>query len=146
MDINTITPLTAQQVFDAALFGIRKQEYVKSYLVGQGCAYRGQHGLKCGIGHAIPDACYNPLFDNSNLSTSIGAADAKYVSGGFTLPRMGYECDVREVRPVQWPHLPLVLTLQNMSGDYYLCSPHARIDQWPDVFGVSVTGRDKEQV
>ena len=76
----------------------------------------------------------------------IGAADAKYVSGGFTLPRMGYECDAREVRPVQWPHLPLVLTLQNMSGDYYLCSPHARIDQWPDVFGVSVTGRDKEQV
>lgn len=73
MDINTITPLTPQQVFDAALFGIRKQEYVKSYLGGRGCAYRGQHGLKCGIGHAIPDACYNPLFDNINSSTSIGA-------------------------------------------------------------------------
>ena len=73
MSINTITPLTPQQVFDAALFGIRKQEYVKSYLGGRGCAYRGQHGLKCGIGHAIPDACYDPLFDSSGHSTSIGA-------------------------------------------------------------------------
>jgi hypothetical protein len=73
MDINTITPLTAQQVFDAALFGIRKQEYVQSYLGGRGCAYRGDSGLKCGIGHAIPDACYDPLFDDNSPSTSIGA-------------------------------------------------------------------------
>ena len=73
MDINTITPLTPQQVFDAALFGIRKQGYVKSYLVNRGCVYRGAHGLKCGMGHAIPDACYDPLFDSSNRSTSIGA-------------------------------------------------------------------------
>lgn len=72
MSINTITPLTAQQVFDAALFGIRTQGYVKSYRVSRGCAYRGEHGLKCGIGHAIPDACYNPLFDSSSHSTIIG--------------------------------------------------------------------------
>jgi hypothetical protein len=76
--------------------------------------------------------------------TRISAHDARLLAL-TQLPRMGYECDVRTVRPVQWPHLPLILTLQNLSGHYYLCSPHARIDQWPDVFGVSVTGHDKEQ-
>lgn len=67
----------------------------------------------------------------------IGAADARKLCPGL-MPRMGYERDVKVIRPPAWPHLPLILTLQNISGDYYLASPHARIDQWPEVFGVSV--------
>ena len=59
----TITPLNNQQVFDAALFGIRRQDYEGSRSVEGGCAYRGQNSLKCGIGHAIPDAVYARRFD-----------------------------------------------------------------------------------
>ena len=58
------TPLTPQQVFDAALFGIRAQKYMRSVSsVTDSCVYRGDHGRKCGIGHPIPDEVYNPVFD-----------------------------------------------------------------------------------
>lgn len=52
-----ITPLTSQQVFDNALFGIRGQQYQASVAAGgTHCRYRGPLGRKCGIGHSIPDA------------------------------------------------------------------------------------------
>ena len=49
-----MSPITPQQAFDAALLGIRAQNYKRS-LNGVGCEYRGSKGLKCGIGHALPD-------------------------------------------------------------------------------------------
>jgi len=59
---------TNQQVFDAALWGIRMQGYKRSlrsrksynFSGGDGthCAYRGDNGLKCGVGHAVPDELY----------------------------------------------------------------------------------------
>lgn len=104
MDINVITPLTAQQVFDAALFGIRKQQYVKSISAGRGCAYRGDHGLKCGIGHAIPDACYNPLFDGINLSTSIGMMLANSHKDFDVLRRLFGGVPLRVLKDIQTAH------------------------------------------
>lgn len=56
---NPTAPLTPQQVFDNALFGIRNQGYKRSAL-SSGCLYRltieaTGEVLKCGIGHSIPD-------------------------------------------------------------------------------------------
>ena len=51
----TPTPITQQQAFDAALFGIRAQNYVQSLGINGGCTYRGRAGRKCGVGHALPD-------------------------------------------------------------------------------------------
>lgn len=62
--MNTVQPLTAQQVFDAALFGIRAQGYVPSkHPDTETCMYRSPDGLKCGVGHAIPDDVYDPRLD-----------------------------------------------------------------------------------
>lgn len=49
--------LTLQQVFDRALQGIHDQDYQQSLKGGtQGaCAYRGENGRKCAIGHCIDD-------------------------------------------------------------------------------------------
>lgn len=55
--------LTAQQVFDNALNGVRAQNYQAS-MKGHICMYRGPDGLKCGIGHSIPDELYDPKMDN----------------------------------------------------------------------------------
>ncbi|MBA4282132.1 hypothetical protein [Ralstonia sp.] len=58
------TPLTKQQVFDNALFGVRGQDYRQS-VNGAACAYRGRDGLKCGIGHSIPDELYVDDLDDT---------------------------------------------------------------------------------
>ncbi len=47
--------LTAQQVYDKALFGIRQQDYEQSASAGGTCAYRGEAGMKCAVGHCIDD-------------------------------------------------------------------------------------------
>lgn len=53
--------LTLQEVFDNALFGIRKQNYEPSLKDGKEsmCSYRGDGGSKCAIGHSIPNRVYH---------------------------------------------------------------------------------------
>lgn len=58
-----ITALTPQQVFDNALKGVRAQNYVVSKNARHSCAYRGAGGLRCGIGHSIPDDLYDKAMD-----------------------------------------------------------------------------------
>lgn len=76
MNLDQITPLTHQQVFDNALFGVRKDGYRGSFVVvedpdaiadgGSGtkvkCRYRFE-GRACGIGHSIPDELYDPRME-----------------------------------------------------------------------------------
>lgn len=64
--MTTITPLTNQQAFDLAVNGIRKQNYQRSLVISSmgarsaSCAYRGPDGLKCAVGHMIPDCIEIP--------------------------------------------------------------------------------------
>lgn len=70
-----IEPITPQAAFDAALFGIRGQGYKRSETYGA-CKYRGDNGLKCGIGHILPDdLCVSDdgLSLDSVSDTGIGA-------------------------------------------------------------------------
>lgn len=53
-----ICDLTAQELYDRALFGIRRQEY-------ESCRYRGDNGLKCTLGHAIDDEEYQPSMEGA---------------------------------------------------------------------------------
>lgn len=67
-------PLTEQQVYNNALFGMRGQNYEPSRSAGA-CLYRGPHGLKCVIGHSISDDIYCPEMDrgvNDDGLTTIG--------------------------------------------------------------------------
>ena len=71
MNTALITPLTNQQVFDNALFGIRQQNYVASGTDDSGfnCLYRGPGGLKCGIGHSIPDELYRESMEGKCIGS-----------------------------------------------------------------------------
>jgi hypothetical protein len=45
---------TRQEIFDLAYRGLAAQGFRRSH-DGTGCLYRGPHGLRCAIGHCIPD-------------------------------------------------------------------------------------------
>ena len=64
------TQITNQQAFDAALFGIRKQGYTRSFDDRiNACMYRhpGDSSIRCAAGHIIPDDVYDPRAENSTI-------------------------------------------------------------------------------
>ena len=67
--------LANQEIFDKALFGIRKQGYRKS-ANGEVCLYRSTQEdgstLACAVGHCIPDDVAH-LWDADDHVTSIGS-------------------------------------------------------------------------
>lgn len=64
-----MTKLTNQEIFNKALFGIRQQNYEQSDN-GDSCAYRGNNGTKCAVGHCIDDTTAErwDSFDGSGIS------------------------------------------------------------------------------
>jgi len=55
---------TRQEIFDLAWNGLKAQGFGKSRVPGKArCLYRGPDGLKCAIGHCIPDGNYRKKFD-----------------------------------------------------------------------------------
>ena len=65
------TQITNQQAFDAALFGIRAQNYARSGRMHSGdfyCLYRDSAGRRCAIGHIIPDAIYTRDIENTGVA------------------------------------------------------------------------------
>jgi hypothetical protein len=59
--------LTKQEIFDIAYTGLKNQYFQRSVVYravsGNECKYRGENGLKCSIGHAIPDDLYQESFE-----------------------------------------------------------------------------------
>lgn len=71
---------TNQEIFDKALFGIRKQDYRRS-ANGEACLYRSTQEdgstLACAVGHCIPDDVAH-LWDADGHDTSIGVICDRY--------------------------------------------------------------------
>lgn len=55
-----------QMVFDTVVEALLKQGKPSSN--EDECLYRGPRGLKCAIGHLIPDESYNPNIESSSVS------------------------------------------------------------------------------
>lgn len=90
---------TNQSVFDAALDGVRAQGYLKSAIHGA-CVYRSDNGLKCGIGHAIPDDIadgMNPYFNSGSCVSDLCEADSA-VAALFA------DCDENLLGDIQQAH------------------------------------------
>ena len=62
----------------------------------------------------------------------IGKAVALKLCGMYPMPRMGEE------RTVAITRMAAPLTVQNISGDYYLASTSDSIDRWPSVYGITI--------
>ena len=61
---------TQQELFDRALFGVRKQKYRISAR-GCCCKYRGLNSDKCNIGHCIDDDALAQDMDNTGSIATI---------------------------------------------------------------------------
>lgn len=69
-------PLTAQQVFNNALFGIRAQNYASSFSDSRNtCMYRGAESRKCGIGFSLPDELASEKIEGSNIGVLLGSSE-----------------------------------------------------------------------
>ncbi len=59
--------MTNQEAFDIAYKGLAAQGFRRSIVADESdamsCRYRGPNGLKCAIGHLIPDSLYQPEWD-----------------------------------------------------------------------------------
>jgi len=55
--------MTPQEIFDKAVDGMLKQG-VQSMNECGSCVYRSSDGLKCAVGHVIPDELYDPGMDD----------------------------------------------------------------------------------
>lgn len=56
-----------QQLFDRAVAGLANQGFQQSLDETQDtCAYRGSEGMRCAMGHVLPDDKYRPEFEGKN--------------------------------------------------------------------------------
>lgn len=94
-----IQPLTPQQVFDNALFGIRKQGYVRSALPDGQCRLRDDSGRSCAIGKSIPDALYTP-----EMEIAIATAMDQPCPEFEQLLKLFADCEVNLLQLLQKAH------------------------------------------
>lgn len=66
-------PLTLQEVFNNALFGIREQGYVKCVDSGNFCQYRTPSAptMACGLGHSMPDSVFETRVITAGICTLV---------------------------------------------------------------------------
>lgn len=79
--------LTRQQIFDTVLARLREQGRASVNERGH-CAYRGENGAKCAVGHLMPDDKFDPEWEGSVYDLPDEAFEAMGVSGddlGFLL-------------------------------------------------------------
>lgn len=62
-----MTTYTHQQTFDMVVEGFASQGFKISILGDGDCVFRTEDGLKCSVGHLIPDADYRPEFDTEPM-------------------------------------------------------------------------------
>jgi len=60
-----------QEMFDKMYIGIVKQGKASYSIKHANCMYRGPDGLKCGIGHLIPDDKYIPYLEHFSIDELI---------------------------------------------------------------------------
>lgn len=56
--------MNRQEIFDKVFTGLRSQGFERSFNKrSQRCKYRGDNGMKCAVGHLIPDELYKERWD-----------------------------------------------------------------------------------
>lgn len=68
--------MTRQEMFDKAVRGLHAQGYRRAVVRddegGTACRYRAHGGLRCAVGHLIPDELYKRSFNGCALPAAAG--------------------------------------------------------------------------
>lgn len=57
-----------QPLFDKVVLAMRRQGYIRSTGAAEACTYRGEDGLRCFVGHLIPDRSYRPDMEGATVN------------------------------------------------------------------------------
>ena len=68
----------------------------------------------------------------------IGDKAARALCGMYPMPNMGHEIIVVIAPDKQFPSFKNRLSVQNISGQYFLASNSVEVPAWPDVFKIEV--------
>lgn len=75
--------MNKQQIFDAAWRGLKAQGFVRSIRPGAtspgSCLYRGPGGLRCALGHVIPDGLYEESFEGKGAPAVVNELGGRFV-------------------------------------------------------------------
>ena len=63
--------MNKQEMFTKVWLGLQAQGWRQS-IIGTTCRYRGPEGLKCAIGHLIPDDKYQSDWESSSIGYLLG--------------------------------------------------------------------------
>ncbi len=58
--------MNRQEAFNKVYLGLKGQNFKRSH-DGSYCKYRGPHGLKCAVGHLIPDDKYSEHMESASM-------------------------------------------------------------------------------
>lgn len=89
--------LTLQDVFNLGYIGVIRQGKQSAGADGY-CLYRGPDGIKCAIGHCIPDELYTPNLENI---IPVSSTFWNICGGLFELDSIDFG---RALRDFQWCH------------------------------------------
>ena len=87
--------MTPQEMFDKAYLGVIAQG-CKSEKTNGECAYRGQNGSKCGIGHLIPDDLARAWDDRTNSSIAHIRSTKAYPIPDFIVNNRPLACALQD--------------------------------------------------
>jgi hypothetical protein len=80
-EMKALTKEQKQDFFNRAVAGLASQGFERAISDGN-CAYRGENGRKCAIGHLMPDGLYEPRFENKRAepfgAVGIGSVDFQW--------------------------------------------------------------------
>lgn len=79
-----------QRLFNDAYLGLKSQGFQRSIDLNHQCVYRSPDGLKCAIGHCIPDTDYHPDMEGYDIQNNLAALevlDTRYPEYSRSLAR-----------------------------------------------------------
>jgi len=109
--------MTNQEIFDKVLNALREQGIPSRNDYGT-CMYRGNHDLKCAIGHLIPDELYTPDIEKFGMIKLIEQVTfGEHVFVQFAINKL--ENIMRQIG-IAKPQYNFLLKLQ-VAHDQFLC-------------------------
>ena len=120
--------MTPQEMFDKAYLGVIQQGSKSQNALG-GCAYRGQSGNKCGIGHLIPDELAKAWDKRINSSISQIKATKAYPIPDFIKNNKALACALQEAHDssINYEHRVFInefkFRMEQVAKDYKLTIP-----------------------
>lgn len=80
-----------QKIYNTAMSGLSAQGFQRAVGEPEFCRYRAESGLKCALGHCIPDEDYDPLLDRDEAFWPVDLTNPAAIRAANTLVSAGFD-------------------------------------------------------